>query len=367
MITPHKKICIIVPTHLSAKIGGAQYQAQCVTDALVESKKYDVYFISRRTAPNYKPADYTLINISISHKVRWGGFLLDIPSLYKTLVRIKPDYIYQRVGCTFTGVAAYFCRKHNSKMIWHVASDSDVNINLNLQKQGIIQRIEKRFFEYGIKNTDMIVTQTKNQSDILYRDYGRRSTAIIPNFHPKPRENLIKNSTKYIIWIGNIKDIKRPELFIQLAEKLSDLTNVRFRMIGAKSDNIEWQKLLEKKINALDNIEYLGAMNHESVKEILACSHLLVNTSKWEGFSNTFIEAWMREVPVMTLGINPDEVFTKNRIGYCSNDLNDMGKKVRELIINDSLRDEYANNASKYAQKNHSISNVNKILSLLDS
>ncbi len=360
-----KKICIIVPTHISSKVGGAQYQAQCVTDALVESGKYDVYFIARQTAPYYKAVNYILINISITNKVRRGRFLLDIPSLYKTLVKIEPDYIYQRVGCTFTGVAAYYCRKHNSKMIWHVASDSDVNKKLNLQKQGIIQRLEKKFFEYGIKNTDMIVTQTKDQSNVLFRDYGRRATLIVPNFHPKPSESLIKNSTKNIVWIGNIKDIKRPELFIQLAEKLLDLTNVKFRMIGVKSDNIKWQKLLEQKVDTLDNIEYLGAINHEAVKRVLACSHILINTSKWEGFSNTFIESWMREVPVVTLGINPDGVFTKNRIGYCSSSLDDMTEKVRQLIINDNLRNEYGKNASEYAQKNHSISNINKIIHLL--
>ncbi len=367
MIMPRKKICIIVPTHVSAKVGGAQYQAQCLTDVLVESGKYDVYFIAQRTKPNYKPTKYTLIHISKTHKIRRGEFLLDIPNLYKTLVKINPDFIYQRVGCTFTGVAAYFCRKYNSKMIWHVASDSDVIKNLHFQKQGIIQRIEKKFFEYGIRNADMIVTQTKNQAEMLYENYHIQATSIIPNFHPLPSERLIKNSTKDIIWIGNIKKVKQPELFIKLAESLSNLDNVRFRMVGMKLDNIKQQRLLEQKINTLDNLEYLGGMDHTSVMKIIACSHILVNTSKWEGFSNTFIEAWMREVPVVTLGINPDEVFTNNRIGYCSNDMNDMVKNVRRLIIDNKLRDEYANNASIYAEKNHSMSNVNKIIRLLDS
>jgi hypothetical protein len=47
--------------------------------------------------------------------------------------------------------------------------------------------------------------------------------------------------------------------------------------------------------------------------------------------------------------------------------MNDMVKNVRRLIIDNKLRDEYANNASIYAEKNHSMSNVNKIIRLLDS
>ncbi len=361
-----KKVCIIVPNHISARIGGAQYQADFLTRALVETGEYDVYFLSKWTGKGFDPDGYTLINITPRSLIKRGIFLLSIPKLYKTLKKIKPDYIYQRVGCTYTGVAAFYCKNHGAKMIWHIAHDCDVDKNINIHKQRLIQRIEQKIFEYGIKNTDMIVAQTNYQSDRLYESYNRHATLVVSNFHPVPEITHDKNKVITILWIGNLKTVKRPEVFIGLAEKLGDLSNVKFIMVGEEANDAAWHQSLMEHINDINNLEYIGRQDHDAVHDLLSRSHIFVNTSKWEGFSNTFIEAWMREVPVITLGINPDNVLTRNKIGFCAKDFDELVVKVRNLIVDQELRCEYAKNARLYSQKHHSITNVTQLLNLLD-
>ena len=64
-----------------------------------------------------------------------------------------------------------------------------------------------------------------------------------------------------------------------------------------------WQASLMRSIEATPNLEYLGQRTHAEVNELLARAHIFVNTSTHEGFPNTFIQAWLREVAVVSLSV----------------------------------------------------------------
>ncbi len=54
---------------------------------------------------------------------------------------------------------------------------------------------------------------------------------------------------------------------------------------------------------------FCGAISQQEVNAELANAHVLVNTSLYEGFPNTFIQAWMRRTVVVSLNVNPDGIF----------------------------------------------------------
>jgi len=365
--TYKKKLCIIIPAHWAAIMGGSQYQAKFFIESLASINKYEIYYLARRVDPTFKPYDYRIIQIADPRGVRRFGESFDAPRLINLLRNIKPDIIYQRVGCGYTGIAAHYARRNDCKMIWHVAHDMEVLPFERTYSHNIIFRyLEKKVLEYGIVHADDILVQTLQQGQFLQKNYGRKATAVIPNVQPLPEEKIIKTAPLKVVWIANLKPWKQPEFFIRLARDLHKYKDVHFTMIGRPPDETHWREALMQEISKLDNLKYLGGCTQEVVNHNLARAHIFVNTSIQEGFANTFIQAWMRKVPVVSLNVNPDGVFNNRSIGLFSGSYEKLKQDVIRLIEEPDLRERMGEHAQAYAFDKHSIGNFKKMIELID-
>jgi glycosyltransferase involved in cell wall biosynthesis len=139
-------------------------------------------------------------------------------------------------------------------------------------------------------------------------------------------------------------------------------------MIGApNTGNSKWQINFGETISNIKNLKYLGEKSQKEVNRILSKSHILVNTSKEEGFSNTFIQAWMRQVPVISLNCDPDDVLKKENLGFHSGTLKRLINDIRFLVENDDYRQKIGKRAMIYAKNNHSMKNAKKIIEIFDN
>lgn len=364
-----KKICIIMGGHFSATIGGAQYQAKCIVEELKKADSYDIYYLARVIDPTYQPVGYKILKIADRAGIRKHAFFFDARHLLRLLNEIKPDVIYQRGLKSYTGIAAYYAGREDCKMIFHAAHDDDVQTKKISWRslRSIVLNIENLIAVHGLKRVEHIVVQTQQQADLLHACYKRKISALIPNFHPSPKENLIKSKPIKVAWVANFKPSKRPEVFVQLAADLNNLESVEFIMIGRQGEK-ERYKDLHQKIASLSNLSYLGELPIEEVNQLLAKAHIFVNTSVAEGFPNTFIQAWMRKVPVVSMTFNADDVLDKNNIGFFGGD-SYAGVKiaVEKLIQNESLCKDMGERAQSYAFKNYSQKNAERLISVIES
>jgi glycosyltransferase involved in cell wall biosynthesis len=202
---------------------------------------------------------------------------------------------------------------------------------------------------------------------LLQAYYKRSPTSIIYNFHPFPKEEIKKSPPVKIVWVANLKPWKRPDVFIRLAKDLRGERGVQFIMVGSLQGTKSWHKRLFRDIKGLKDLKYLGARTQEEVNSILASSHIFVNTSRWEGFPNTFIQSWMRKVPVVSLQVNPDRIFDNQEIGFHSRTYETLKKDVLTLIRNPDLREQMGTKAQTYAFNMHSQKNAEKIIEIFDS
>lgn len=362
-----KKLCFLLVSHYSGVFGGAQYQAKVLLDELVKRDEYDITYIARNCSPSYRPKGYKMVPITSNPVSRRFGFAADFSAVLRTLNAVNPDVIYQRGFTSYTGFAAYHARKRGARMVLNLASDLDVTPYHELRVMDNYKPpfLEKMVGEYGLKRADAVIAQTEIQRDLLRKNYGRDATAVIRNFHPYPREEIAKTKPVKVIWVANFKKIKRPELFVRLAEELAYLEDVVFLMVGRPGD-IGQYGVLHEKISNLKNLEFLGEKRQSEVNHLIAGSHILVNTSLLEGFSNTLIQAWMRRVPVVTLGIDPDGLLRKEGIGFVGHNFEEMKSHVVRLVKEDPLRTAMGAQAQEYAFREHSTANIDRIISILN-
>jgi len=206
----------------------------------------------------------------------------------------------------------------------------------------------------ALKNATYLVTQNSFQQEQIKRRYGRNGIRIA-QMTPEVDQLLIEkgDNTINIVWIANLKELKRPEVFVKIAKSLNENLNCQFYVIGHCPSS--YKSMIDDAEQNLRNFKYLGELSHNEVNDWLCKSHILINTSDYEGFSNTFVQAWMRKVIVLSMNSNPDNIIVNQMIGFICPSINEMKEKIESLIENREIRQEMSDLAYDYALENHSL------------
>jgi len=359
-----KKVCFLVG-YYPINRGGAEYQGYLLSQELRE--QFEIFYISVGHQKEECVIDNGMRIYTLKSPALFcfkDAFFLLKSRIFRILNKEKPDLIYQRVAYSVTGIAAKYCQGHDCRLIWHIDSKPDVETGrLSISKRVLVDYFERKYLEFGIKNADCIVGQESYHDQMLFRNFGKRCAVILNKVLPVEKKQIVKTLPIKVIWIANIKPLKQAELLVDLASHFEGDDGVSFIIIGrpaARSCRAKnYQAELEKQMQRLSNLEYKGELPINEVDDLLGESHIFVNTSLYEGGPpNTFIQAWMREVPTVSLNVDPDDMIKKNKLGFHSGSFEQMVKDVRFLIENKKVREEMGRIARKYALREYDIKKI---------
>jgi glycosyltransferase involved in cell wall biosynthesis len=171
--------------------------------------------------------------------------------------------------------------------------------------------------------------------------------AVLPQKAERPVE---------VFWVANIKEVKRPELFVQLAESFIGRGDLKFTMAGRPAKFGRRYGPMMERIARTPNLEYLGELPIEAVNQRMAQAAIHVNTSSCEGFPNTFIQAWAQGAVVATIAVDPDEEgMEKLGIGICAGSFEGLRTTIDQLARSAERRQAIAERAFAFAHANHSL------------
>jgi glycosyltransferase involved in cell wall biosynthesis len=159
---------------------------------------------------------------------------------------------------------------------------------------------------------------------------------------------------KYIAWVAQLRQAKRPDLLIKMARKSPHL---HFVVCGGRSTFMSPPCYSERIIDALrglGNVEYRGQVSPQDAFEIIANAAALLSTSEEEGFPNTFLQAWSTGTPVISLKIDPDRIIERRGLGTVSINVDNALAELEALMSSPEHRDEISIRARRYVAEHHS-------------
>jgi glycosyltransferase involved in cell wall biosynthesis len=340
-------------------MGGAQYQVKLIIDRLLSDGNYEVHYITQRASDieDY-PYKIHLLNGKMGKKF---GQVSNFMSLIRMLMKINPDVIYQRVAGGYTGICAWYANKYGKKMIFHVAQELDVNLEEEKEHRKI-NPIDLRLKNYGINNATNIIAQTENQNSLLKQFFNKSADEVIYNFQPFERESSnSKENEINICWIANVKPNKRPQVLIDIAKGVKNRSDIKFTMMGKMMLNSADEENFYSQIKEVGNIFYAGELSIDDVNKYICESDLLISTSVSEGFSNTFIQAWLRGVPVFSMNSNPDYLFDKySFLGQFFD--GKIDELLKDLEIFKKSSTEQTKAITEFSESTFSLRNIDKLI-----
>jgi glycosyltransferase involved in cell wall biosynthesis len=92
----------------------------------------------------------------------------------------------------------------------------------------------------------------------------------------------------------------------------------------------------------------LGAVRYADTGALFDRAKVFLNTSSIEGFPNTFLQAWVRGVPVVSF-FDPDGLTQRLQLGRIATSLDDMREALRGLLDVASYRELLGKRARDFA------------------
>jgi len=365
------RIAIVAENHPLVLMGGAEYQTQLLTEELCIRPGAVVSYFARRVPPPQQ-ADtlpYAVHRIgSDSGPLRRRAVIFDAATLFRALQSFRPHVIYQQAKQSYTAVCARYAGTARIPFFFHIASDADLDrrwLSLRPSFNTPFDLLEDLTGNWGIAHASHVIVQTEPQAALLQRRFGRSDSILIRNFQPLPAALPRKpDGPLKILWVANLKPVKRPELFVELAQRFAGRTDLEFQMVGRGSTNRRDVALM-RSLTTVANLHYSGEMPMDEVNRLMAEAAMHVNTSSFEGFPNTFIQAWARGAAVLSLAVDPNHNLESAGIGYCAGSMSRLVQLVDTLASNPELRRSTAERAFAYAHENHSLQSARQLADLM--
>jgi glycosyltransferase involved in cell wall biosynthesis len=338
---------VIAPAYRQFAIGGESVQQTLLARAL-RGAGHDVVMV---TADCGQPdaAAWDGVRVFKAYRADAGIPLLRflhprLTRLWHALVRADAGLYYTSCAGMHVAVLALFCKRFGRRFVFRCASDADCN-----PARLLIRFARDRWlYRAGLRRADAILVQTQAQRVALAENYGLHGH-VAGMFIEEPLAAVTRDID--LLWVGNIRGLKRPDLALRLAAELPDAS---VHLVGGPLAGEEALFHEVRRTAALlPNVTFHGRMAYHEARLMYARARLFLNTSDVEGFPNAFLQAWTSGVPVISF-VDPDGVIGRNRLGAAVASVHEMRDVATQLLRTPSALNDASQRCRAFMEREYS-------------
>jgi glycosyltransferase involved in cell wall biosynthesis len=250
----------------------------------------------------------------------------------------------------YSAEVASYCARRNKKYVFVAGSDFDYRVEYKDNPTGAdIYKTPHSLKIYSIEQAHAHIVQQQRQAKMLLDGYGRNSI-VIKNPIDLHRKHAKNSKARTVLWVGKSDErVKRPSIVLELARRLPHFD---FVIILNFATPVVHAQLLAK-ARELPNVELVERVPADQIEYYFANARVHINTSRFEGFPNTFLQAAKYGVPTVSMNVDPGNMLYEHQAGLLSQNIDQFEENVRKLMENDALCSELGNKAKKYVKVNH--------------
>ena len=352
------KVCFISPLGYGLynpasgyPFGGAEVQFFLLATTLAADPSVQVTVLTTvRDSPGVeRSGQLTVIRRQGGDRLARGslwGYVSAFLDMRRVIKEIDADVFLHATAGVEVGAYALICRLMRRRFVYVVASSVDLS-RPNGQVQGPLAWL----FPVGLRLADAIVCRSREQLERLRSLYGKEGVLIRTGHR---RAEPARHEMVTVLWGGRMHPLKQPEMFLDLVERLP---KERCEMVIMQDRSHEHLlQVLRERVAALPNISMHENVPWNEMDGYFERAKVFVNTSTYEGFPNTFVQAAMHGTPILSWRVDPDGILSSHGIGLAAGgSVERLLAATRELCASEPTLAEWGRRAQAYGRAHHDV------------
>ena len=261
--------------------------------------------------------------LPLSGRRGWPGTRFLYPrmtDLVRLLHRVSPDIVFTQTASEQVAAAGVFSALSGTPLVFAGASDPD------FQKGDLpgMPRWHTIMYRAALRRADRVIVQNTRQQALLKENFGLDSRLIQNGYEESDWQP--GRPSGHVLWAATVKPLKQPLVFIRLAQAFPQRQFVMVGGPGVSDDAQAYFDEIAAVARTVPNLRFTGHVPYAEVGPYFDGAALALNTSIYEGFPNTFLQAWLRGVPTVSF-VAPESSPGRSGTQACA----DFDAMVREV------------------------------------
>ena len=252
------------------------------------------------------------VRARLGGKFQTGGIadtLRAMPRVFRIIAEERPDFAFVFGWTTWLFFLLWPRLRGHTRLGFVCMLDTEVNGEFRRENP-----VRGALFEHGIRRSDVRHAITDYEVECFHR-MGLDSTLFRPLVIPRASPRVAAKDIDFL-WVARCQPIKRPHAFLDLCEALPE---ARCTMIAPNENAALWQSV-SARAAGLRNLTFIERVPYSEAQAWYDRTEVFVNTSTWEGFANSFIQAGQGGAAILSLCVNTDQLLTRFHAGICADD-----------------------------------------------